>query len=118
MLVIPIPVRQPHGHISPLISPKCTPIPDNPMLWEQQLRIEATRKRIFLLGPSHHVFLTGCALSKCERYETPLGDLVLDKETISELEKTSKFEKMSQSTDEAEHSLEMHLPYIYKVLSK
>jgi len=46
-----------------------------------------------------------------------LGDLQLDKPTISELKATGKFDNMSRSTDEDEHSLEMHLPYIFKMLS-
>ncbi|KAI9768704.1 MAG: hypothetical protein M1840_004699 [Geoglossum simile] len=75
-------------------------------------------KRIFLLGPSHHIYLSGCALSDCEFYETPLGSLKLDRATISELQATLKFDTMSPRTDEDEHSLEMHLPYIYKVLSR
>jgi AmmeMemoRadiSam system protein B len=77
-----------------------------------------TRKRIFLLGPSHHIYLSGCALSDCESYETPLGDLKLDRKTISELQATRKFDTMSLQTDEDEHSLEMHLPDIYKVHSR
>ena len=36
------------------------------------------RKRVFILGPSHHIYLEGCALSKCKEYETPIGNLLLD----------------------------------------
>ncbi|GAA5898163.1 Mho1p [Sporobolomyces salmoneus] len=72
-------------------------------------------KRVFVLGPSHHVYVDGCALSRCHSYSTPLGELPLDRETISELSKTGKFEWMDRETDEDEHSLEMHLPYIRKV---
>ena len=36
------------------------------------------RRRIFILGPSHHERLSGCALSGTERYQTPLGDLNID----------------------------------------
>ncbi|GAA6039312.1 hypothetical protein JCM8097_003257 [Rhodosporidiobolus ruineniae] len=72
-------------------------------------------KRVFVLGPSHHYYLDGCALSQCSKYETPIGDLPLDRATIAELEATGKFELMDQGTDEDEHSLEMHLPYIRKV---
>lgn len=43
---------------------------------------------------------------------------MLDKATMTELHATSSFTTMSVDTDEAEHSLEMHLPYIYKMLSK
>lgn len=40
-----------------------------------------SRKRVFILGPSHHVYLDGCALTKCERYDTPIGELFIDKES-------------------------------------
>ncbi|KIR60173.1 AmmeMemoRadiSam system protein B [Cryptococcus bacillisporus CA1280] len=69
-------------------------------------------KRVFLLGPSHHAYLPGVALSKFEAYETPLGDIPLDIDTINELRATRIFSDMKSSTDEDEHSLEMHLPYI------
>ena len=75
-------------------------------------------KRVFLLGPSHHKYLTGCALSKHAYYATPLGNLALDVSTIEELASTGKFDWMSKNTDEAEHSLEMHLPYIYRTLAQ
>ncbi|KAK7205016.1 MEMO1 family [Myxozyma melibiosi] len=74
-------------------------------------------KRVFLLGPSHHVYLKSCALSQCTEYETPLGNIPIDTETIEKLHKGGEFQMMSKSTDEDEHSLEMHLPYIYKILS-
>jgi predicted class III extradiol MEMO1 family dioxygenase len=32
-----------------------------------------------------------------------------------ELEQTDKFSRMSVSTDEDEHSIEMHLPYVRKI---
>ncbi|KAG0645685.1 Mediator of 2-driven cell motility 1 [Hyphodiscus hymeniophilus] len=74
-------------------------------------------KRIFLLGPSHQWGLPGCALTKQDKYETPLGHLMIDKKTVEELTATQKFVTMSTARDENEHSMEMHLPYIYKMLS-
>jgi hypothetical protein len=47
-----------------------------------------------------------------------LGDLQLDLRTIAELYSTERFTYMKQQEDEDEHSLEMHLPYIYKMLSR
>jgi predicted class III extradiol MEMO1 family dioxygenase len=61
-------------------------------------------KRVFLLGPSHHLYLE--------------GNLPIDAATTAELHKTGQFDWMTQDVDEDEHSLEMHLPYIYKMLSK
>ena len=39
------------------------------------------RKRVFILGPSHHVRMSGCALSGTETYQTPLYDLTIDRES-------------------------------------
>lgn len=74
--------------------------------------------RIFILGPSHHVRLNGIALSPASIYETPLGDLTIDKAVYDELYETGLFEEMTLKTDEDEHSLELQLPFIVKAMSK
>ncbi|KAI9348095.1 cell motility mediator [Obelidium mucronatum] len=73
---------------------------------------------VFVLGPSHHVFLDSCALTACALYETPLGDLTVDLKIVKDLQSTNQFTQMSLSTDEDEHSIEMHLPYIKAVMDK
>ncbi|EXJ95831.1 hypothetical protein A1O1_00956 [Capronia coronata CBS 617.96] len=85
-------------------------------------------KRIFILHPSHHHHLSTAALPVVDAYETPLSEtpLPLDHETIKHLSslsttvqgRTVKFTTMSQSVDEAEHSAEMQLPYIHRLLQK
>jgi AmmeMemoRadiSam system protein B len=77
------------------------------------------RKRIFLLGPSHHHSLATIAFPEVTTYTTPLSDdpLPLDSETISNLRSSSSsFETMSRRVDEREHSMELHLPYIHRRL--
>lgn len=73
-------------------------------------------KRVFILGPSHHVRLGGCAVSACSRYQTPLYDLTIDKGINEELLSTGEFEVMTLEADEDEHSIEMHLPYVARVM--
>ncbi|KAJ5574369.1 UPF0103/Mediator of ErbB2-driven cell motility (Memo-related) [Penicillium hispanicum] len=84
-------------------------------------------KRIFVLGPSHHYSLSTLALPQVTSYHTPLSDepLPLDTELISRLLKTPatrpngstvRFTTMTKSVDEEEHSIEMHLPYIHRLL--
>lgn len=73
-------------------------------------------KRVFILGPSHHVRLSGCALSPVRVYRTPLRDLTIDQLIYDELYSTGQFEEMTLLTDEDEHSIEMHLPYVAKVM--
>lgn len=79
--------------------------------------ISPDTKRIFILGPSHHVRLNGIALSPAKEYETPFCDLRIDQEIYQELQETGHFETMSLTTDEQEHSLELQLPYIAKVMN-
>eukprot|EP01132_Coremiostelium_polycephalum_P003949 gene3949-4932_t len=74
-------------------------------------------KRIFILGPSHHVYLQSCGLTKLDYFETPLGNLQVDKEITKELFDTGKFVWNTKKIDEDEHSLEMHLPYIARLYS-
>jgi AmmeMemoRadiSam system protein B len=81
------------------------------------LELTVNSKRVFLLGPSHHYYLTGAATTGCDKYRTPLGDLTVDTSLVKEIKQGWGLETMSKSTDEDEHSLEMHLPYIYKMLS-
>ncbi|XP_064173041.1 protein MEMO1-like [Anguilla rostrata] len=73
-------------------------------------------RRVFILGPSHHVPLSHCALSPAEIYRTPLYDLKIDQKVYADLWKTGMFERMSLQTDEDEHSIEMHLPYTAKAM--
>ncbi|SJX63192.1 uncharacterized protein SRS1_14016 [Sporisorium reilianum f. sp. reilianum] len=78
--------------------------------------IDTTRiSTVFILGPSHHVYLDGCAVSACAQYDTPLGSLQIDRKITEDLKATGKFSVMSLAEDEDEHSIEMHLPYVFKV---
>ncbi|CCE86512.1 Piso0_005007 [Millerozyma farinosa CBS 7064] len=78
-------------------------------------------KRVFILGPSHHVYFKNYAqISKYDYYETPLGNLPVDS-TVSKALASYRgnrtgapvFKYMSEEVDEDEHSFEMHAPYIY-----
>lgn len=71
---------------------------------------------VFILGPSHHYRLGGAALTQTTEYETPLYNLIIDQEINAELYKTGKFEYMSIKTDEDEHSIEMQLSFLAKVM--
>ncbi|KAJ5095815.1 hypothetical protein NUU61_005171 [Penicillium alfredii] len=86
-------------------------------------------KRIFVLGPSHHHPLSTLALPQVTSYYTPLSDdpLPLDTELIAQLLGTKatkpngssiNFTTMTRSIDEDEHSIEMHLPYIHRLLQR
>ncbi|XP_074658708.1 protein MEMO1-like [Tubulanus polymorphus] len=73
-------------------------------------------KRVFILGPAHYISIKGCALSTTQYYQTPLYNLNIDTKVYEELYALGSFESVTLSSDEDEHSIEMHLPYIAKVM--
>lgn len=75
-------------------------------------------KRVFILGPSHRFRLDGCAVSRCAKYETPLHDLIIDQEINRQLMNTGEFEVMSVEADEDEHSIEMQLGFLARVMER
>jgi len=86
--------------------------------WAYKALDLSAAKRIFVLGPSHTYYLRGCALTTYNKYETPFGDLLVDKATTNELKQTGHFSSMPPQRDVDEHSLEMHLPYLWKRLEQ
>ena len=75
-------------------------------------------RRVLLLGPSHSAYLAGCAVSGCDAYATPAGDITVDEAARAALLATGQFETMDLAVDEREHSLELHLPYIAHVMGR
>ncbi|VEL38919.1 unnamed protein product, partial [Protopolystoma xenopodis] len=59
-----------------------------------------------------------CALTCAEIYQTPFYNLHIDEATLHELRHTGEFCELSLKRDEDEHSLEMQLPYLAKVMEQ
>jgi AmmeMemoRadiSam system protein B len=81
--------------------------------------VEAGRvRRAFVLGPSHHVYSKEATISGVEACATPLGALAVDDPTRAALLATSAFGASTTplAVDEAEHSLELHLPFLASAL--
>ncbi len=76
----------------------------------------ATIKRVMLLGPSHRVALHGMALPSCDAFETPLGPIKLDTETITKLKLLPEVNTVDAAHAQ-EHSLEVQLPFLQTVLT-
>lgn len=78
--------------------------------------VPGTFKRIFILGPAHHLYLRKCGLFEATTYETPVGSLAVDQKTIAALAATGLFQRVGVNDDEDEHSLEMQLPFIAHIM--
>jgi len=72
-------------------------------------------RRVILLGPTHRVAVNGLALPKTEAFTTPLGNISLDKSAIAQLANLPQI-TFSDQAHAQEHSLEVHLPFLQRVL--
>jgi len=74
-------------------------------------------RRVFLLGPSHHIAFKGVVFPSEDAFETPLGEIQIDRSTVHKLLQKPYFNEADAVFD-SEHSLEMQLPWIRKTLGK
>ena len=74
-------------------------------------------KRVVLLGPSHYVGGRGLALPLADYFATPLGHIPLDVEALRSLADLKQVVK-SDPAHAQEHSLEVQLPFLQKMLGE
>ncbi len=72
-------------------------------------------RRVVLVGPAHRVYLEGMAVPSAEAFTTPLGDVTIDLEAIRRVIELPSVQ-VSDEAHAAEHSLEVHLPFLQTVL--
>lgn len=102
-----------------LIVPHAGYIYSGPIAANAYRRIAAARgqiTRVVLLGPAHRVAVRGLALPKATAFATPLGLVEIDQSACNEI---LNLTQVVQSNDAhaLEHSLEVQLPFLQKVLS-
>ena len=73
-------------------------------------------KTVLLLGPSHRVPVDGTALSSADYFATPLGRVPVDKDIVRRLADLPGF-AVNNAAHRDEHSLEVQLPFLQKVLT-
>ncbi len=73
--------------------------------------------RVLLLGPVHRVPVHGLALSSASYFETPLGVIPLEGDAAQQLAGLSQV-TVSDAAHAEEHSLEVQLPFLQRVLGE
>lgn len=73
-------------------------------------------ERVVLLGPSHRVAFRGIAAGSWEAFSTPLGDIPVDWELLRPLLDEDRIRLLDEAHAQ-EHSLEVQLPFLQRVLS-
>ncbi|MEQ8428542.1 MAG: AmmeMemoRadiSam system protein B [Gammaproteobacteria bacterium] len=79
------------------------------------LRQRAAIKRVVLLGPAHRVYVEGMALPTNTHFATPLGNITLDTHALADIADLP-FVEYLDAAHRDEHSLEVQLPFLQKIL--
>jgi len=76
-------------------------------------------KNIILLGPSHYYGGNGAYLSDADYFVTPLGKVAVNKKLVTQIEAESSGNiKVNNKAHDKEHSIEVQLPFIQKLMPK
>ena len=108
-----------HGPLpKALIVPHAGYIYSGPIAASAYRRLAAGRgkiTRVVLLGPAHRVAVRGLALPLAHAFTTPLGLVRIDQDACRRLLELKQV-VLSAATHAQEHSLEVQLPFLQKVL--
>jgi AmmeMemoRadiSam system protein B len=74
-------------------------------------------KRVVVLGPTHRVAIHGIALPGVNAFATPLGNIAIDAGAVKQL-MALPYVGVSAEAHRQEHSLEVHLPFLQKVINE
>jgi AmmeMemoRadiSam system protein B/AmmeMemoRadiSam system protein A len=111
-----------HDAIAPkaVIAPHAGYIYSGAVAASAYARLRAARgriRRVVLLGPVHRVPVRGLALPGASAFDTPLGRIELDAAAIARLRDLPQVVESAEA-HRLEHSLEVHLPFLQRVLGE
>ena len=75
-------------------------------------------KRVLLLGPAHRVWIQGAAFPGSDYFDTPLGEIALDKVLMEKLLGDYSWISVNDEAHAEEHCLEVQLPFLQETLCK
>ena len=77
--------------------------------------IKESVSKVVLLGPSHRYGFKGVAVSDCDMYQTPMGDIPVDTAAVKKVMALDSVSELPQAHMH-EHSLEVQLPFLQQLL--
>lgn len=101
-----------------LVAPHAGHVYSGPIAAEVYARLRNAGQhigRVVLLGPSHRVGFRGIATSSAEAFNTPLGDIVLDRQALALIAGLPGVHERDDA-HALEHSLEVQLPFLQRCL--
>jgi AmmeMemoRadiSam system protein B len=80
--------------------------------------LDRSIKRVILLGVNHQARGHPAALSPADFWQTPLGSVKIDHEVNQQLQAQVRFVKQDEAAHAQEHSIEVQLPFLQRVLDE
>jgi AmmeMemoRadiSam system protein B/AmmeMemoRadiSam system protein A len=84
-------------------------------VYNQLLPVRDKIKRVVMMGPCHRVAVQGLALPSSQSFATPLGEVPLDMDAVARIVSLPQV-SIFDDTHKQDHALEVHLPFLQKVL--
>jgi len=85
--------------------------------YDELVAARGSVRRVVLLGPTHRVAVKGLAVPSAAAFATPLGTVRIDAEALREVSDLPQV-VASDAAHALEHSLEVQLPFLQKVLGE
>jgi AmmeMemoRadiSam system protein B len=74
-------------------------------------------ERVVVIGPAHYVALRGIAIPDCELFETPLGEVSVDRDALSAIADLP-WVVTHNAAHAPEHALEVELPFLQNAIGQ
>ena len=105
------------GNLKILIAPHAGYRYSGPVAGWGFAQLKKDYSTVILVGPTHQVYFEGAVIDENDVWETPLGEVPVDKDLAQEI--VSQVEGVSFSSEFhlGEHCLEVELPFLQSVLS-
>ncbi len=118
MLAAALPDAGSDGVPKAIIAPHAGYVYSGPIAASAYARLRPARERIrrvVLLGPTHRTPVRGLAIPAASAFSSPLGPVTVDHEALATVANLPQV-IVSDSVHALEHSLEVHLPFLQRVL--
>jgi AmmeMemoRadiSam system protein B len=107
----------PAGTVQGLVAPHAGLVYSGPVAaWAYRSVAGGSFDAVVLVGPSHHVGFDGVALYPRGAFDTPLGPAPIAEDVASAIRAASPVVRDYPAAHAREHSLEMQLPFLRRVL--
>ncbi|MEA3358546.1 MAG: AmmeMemoRadiSam system protein B [Thermodesulfobacteriota bacterium] len=106
-----------HGKILGLISPHAGYVYSGQVAAYSYRQIKnKSYDTVIILGPSHHVYFRGVSVGNWDLYETPLGNVRVNREISNKLLNSGEIFQFIEKAHIKEHSIETQIPFLQRTL--